>query len=284
MKLLAVADIHQRDNKWKLLVNLCEKEPFDVVAIAGDLFPKGNGIEPQVNFVKHLKKYAQKITKTGAKLVFILGNDDNQNCIYQMEQGHNIDWYYVSEKVVEIDGYEFIGMPYVPDHPFGYKYWCRAEFPNQPKISAYQRSNPLIINSDNEFEEIRDYKAFLLNQPSIWSVLESLAKNVKNIKKSIWLIHAPPFGILDVCAGGKKVGSDAVLKFVEEYQPMLTIHGHIHESPEYNGEIWCWQYNKTLCVQNGQLTEQLYYSVIEIQDDKIISKKHSHCKDYERNY
>ena len=42
----------------------------------------------------------------------------------------------------------------------------------------------------------------------------------KDMKKSIWLIHAPPSDLfLDVCCHGAKVGSNAVLKFIQQYQP-----------------------------------------------------------------
>jgi len=149
MKILAVTDLHQRNNKWKLLTKICEGEKFDIIAVAGDVFPKDEGIIPQLSFVRHLKKYAHAINKTGAKLVLILGNDDNQNCIPYLKEGHKKDWYYISEEVEEIDGYEFIGMPYVPDYPFGYKYWCRAEFPDILKIDPVQFTEPVIINEHN---------------------------------------------------------------------------------------------------------------------------------------
>ena len=80
---------------------------------------------------------------------------------------------------------------------------------------------------------------------------------------------------LDVCAHGAKVGSLAVEKFVIDYQPFLTIHGHIHESPDYNGNKWKQQSGKTLCVQGGQLGRDLYYSVIDIDDGKITKTEHS---------
>jgi len=64
---------------------------------------------------------------------------------------------------------------------------------------------------------------------------------------SIWLIHdAPHNSLLDECpvldselrivasAGQvlmQAVGSTSVRKSIEQYQPLLTIHGHVHESP-----------------------------------------------------
>ena len=101
-------------------------------------------------------------------------------------------------------------------------------------------------------------------------------KKVKDIKKSIWLIHAPPSGLaLDICCHGAKVGSGAILKFIETYQPLLTIHGHIHESPEYNGHKWKQYCNETLCIQGGQMGFDLYYSMISLENGKIKKVEHS---------
>jgi len=45
------------------------------------------------------------------------------------------------------------------------------------------------------------------------------------------------------------VGSIAVKRFIEERQPLLTLHGHIHESARLSGE-WKIQIGRTVCI-NG---------------------------------
>jgi Icc-related predicted phosphoesterase len=280
LKLLATNDVHQMSSKWKALVKEAILEKPDVVAIAGDIFPKDNGIPYQMYFVKHLKKYAEQIKLAGIDLVLTLGNDDNQLLIPEMEQGDKEGlWHYIDQKVIKLHGHEFVGMSLVPDYPFGYKYWCAGEFADNPKKNEVQFMTPCIINEDNKFEDIDDYLQYLKDKPSIWESLTKLADSVENMDNSIWLIHAPPSGMgLDVCAHGERVGSLAVAKFIDEYQPLLSIHGHIHESPEYNGKKWKQKCNHTLCVQGGQLGFDLYYSTIEIEDGKIISAKHSEYK------
>jgi len=77
--------------------------------------------------------------------------------------------------------------------------------------------------------------------------LDVLAGMIQNPERTIAAIHVPPFGSgLDTCPeldkdlkiitqGGqvvmKSAGSTAVKAFIERVQPMLTLHGHIHESP-----------------------------------------------------
>ena len=279
MKILATSDIHQMISKWKELVKVCQsqKEKFDIVLIAGDLFPKDDYIQGQLPFMSHLKRYANKIKETGAEILIALGNDDNELLIPEMENADKEGlWHYMSEKVVEINGYEFAGMPYVPDYPFGYKYWCAGEFEDNIRIDPKQFTDPVLINKYNEFTVIPDYSKYLKEKKKIWESLVEVVAKVKNIKKSIWLIHAPPSDLaLDVCSHGGRVGSQAVLKFIQEYQPLLTIHGHIHESPEYNGHKWNQQEGSTLCIQGGQIGFDLHYSTIVLENEKIKSKEHS---------
>ncbi len=277
MKLLAVTDIHQMISKWKSLVKINNQEQPDVMAIAGDLFPKDTYITGQMPFMKHLVKYATKIRENDTEIVIILGNDDNQNLIPAMEQGDKDGlWHYIPEKTVKIHGYEFAAMPWVPDYPFGYKYWCRGEFPDYLRIDPQQFTKPVLVNSKNEFEVIEDYKKYLMGKKTIWQSLNDTAIQVKDINKSIWLIHCPPALVnLDVCSHGGKVGSNAVLKFIKEQQPLLTIHGHIHESPAFNNKQWKHKEGNTLCIQAGQMGMDLYYTMIEFQDGVLINSKHS---------
>lgn len=46
--------------------------------------------------------------------------------------------------------------------------------------------------------------------------------------RSIFLTHAPPYGIMDG-AQGVHAGSRAVLKTIDEKKPLLNVCGHIHE-------------------------------------------------------
>jgi len=70
--------------------------------------------------------------------------------------------------------------------------------------------------------------------------------------KAVYVIHGPPAGIgLDVCRGGEAVGSPAMFRFLESRQPLLSLHGHIHESPEETG-TWKSTIGRTIVIQPGQ--------------------------------
>ena len=277
MKLMTLSDIHQMNNKWKKLIKACKKEQPEVVAIAGDLFPKTEGIQDHLNYMYHIKKYATQIKEMGIELVLILGNDDNQLLIPKMQELDDEGLlHFVHDKVKVVQGYEFVGMPWVKDYPFTYKFWIKPDTMENIGIAHPQLGEPMILNEDNKWVEVEgDYADYLYKKGTIKKQLDVLMSQVKNMSKSIWLIHGPPkYMKMDVCGHGEEVGSQAVTYFLEENEPMLTIHGHIHESPEVTG-IWKKQVGDTMVIQNGQLHLDLYYSMVEIEDDKIMEVKHS---------
>jgi Icc-related predicted phosphoesterase len=84
--------------------------------------------------------------------------------------------------------------------------------------------------------------------------LDGLAADT-DLARSIWLFHAPPHQTtLDRAAlDGKTVdyapvdvhvGSIAIRRFIERRQPLVTLHGHIHESARLTGE-WHTQVGRT---------------------------------------
>jgi Icc-related predicted phosphoesterase len=73
-------------------------------------------------------------------------------------------------------------------------------------------------------------------------MLEALIGKIRKVEWAIFNFHAPPYGFaLDLAPELTKdliqaldrkthVGSRAVAKMIQKYQPFLSLHGHIHES------------------------------------------------------
>ena len=114
------------------------------------------------------------------------------------------------------------------------------------------------------------------------SRLEQYISKLNNTSTAIFNFHAPPFqskldeaALLDenlnpVIHGGsvvmQPVGSKAVRKMIEKYQPFLGLHGHIHESA---GSM---KIGKTFCVNPGSEYAEgiLKAFLIEFEGNKII--------------
>jgi uncharacterized protein len=91
--------------------------------------------------------------------------------------------------------------------------------------------------------------------------IEKLAAEVPDAARSVFNLHVPPIrtaidrapmldsSLKPVVKGGavlmESVGSEAVRRVIERHQPMLSLHGHIHES---RGAI---KIGRTLCVNPG---------------------------------
>jgi Icc-related predicted phosphoesterase len=98
-------------------------------------------------------------------------------------------------------------------------------------------------------------------EEELFERLDQLADQVSDPRRAVFMIHVPPYDsgldtapILDenlrptVSAGDVlrgPVGSTAVRRLIEERQPILSIHGHIHES---GGER---KIGTTVCVNPG---------------------------------
>jgi uncharacterized protein len=122
-----------------------------------------------------------------------------------------------------------------------------------------------------------------LDEDALYVRLKSLADQLERPESAIFNLHVPPFDSgLDlatkidgefkvVLEGGATtevpVGSRAVRQLIEEFQPLLALHGHIHESRGHT------MIGRTLAVNSGSEynTGRLHGAVIRIQHDKVLS-------------
>lgn len=108
---------------------------------------------------------------------------------------------------------------------------------------------------------------------------ESMIRQLKNPQHAIFNFHVPPHasGLDDApeldstlrpkYAGNSliPVGSIAARKVIEQYKPVLSLHGHIHEA---RGAT---RLGRTLAINPGSMYEQgyLYGALIQLTKDKI---------------
>ena len=109
--------------------------------------------------------------------------------------------------------------------------------------------------------------------------IQVMIDRLKDVKNSVFNLHNPPYGSgLDEAPELTKdmrpayagrslvpVGSHAVLELIEKYEPLLTLHGHIHEGKGIR------KYKRTLCINPGSMYEQgmLHGAVVELKPNKI---------------
>jgi hypothetical protein len=83
---------------------------------------------------------------------------------------------------------------------------------------------------------VDDVEAFLEARPTLEELLDAIAARAAGWERAVLVCHAPPQGTgLGNISPDTDVGSAAVRAWIERYQPLLTLHGHIHESPRVTG-------------------------------------------------
>jgi Icc-related predicted phosphoesterase len=90
----------------------------------------------------------------------------------------------------------------------------------------------------------------------------------------IFVCHAPPFAtnldrLPDLC---QPIGSHAVRDFIERRRPLLSLHGHIHESPGVSGQF-CDLLGDALCINPGQ--GRRLHAVLLDSDNPRASLRHT---------
>ena len=110
--------------------------------------------------------------------------------------------------------------------------------------------------------------------------MEPMLREIKDMSRAIFNFHPPPYGTsldeapaldenLKLLHGGRAlrpVGSTAVREAIEKHQPLLSLHGHIHESKGIT------RIGKTLAINPGSAYEEglLLASIIQLDPKKGI--------------
>lgn len=120
-----------------------------------------------------------------------------------------------------------------------------------------------------------------LDEDELTARIDQLATQVPDMRKAIFNFHVPPYGsdldtapLLDTdlrltrAVGAEvmvPVGSTAVRAAIERYQPLLGLHGHIHESKGAK------KIGNTLCINPGSTynTGRIDGALVYLDDDRV---------------
>lgn len=257
MKFLFLTDFHGSYKAYKQAFQRASDEGLHVV-IGGDCLPKG--FKASTPFAKAQREFLNgwlipkidKLRQSGYQTWMMFGNDDAMGIADSLTKAdtmgilHRMD----GKGWLPFGDYHILGMPYVPDYPFGLKDWCCGDMERTPDPKQYSRS---VYTDSYHFEPT----------PQPWSVeiqarlsmRERLAllPDPPDAKKAVFVMHSPPAGGgLDVCGHGEQVGTKAGLLHIQDKQYVLSLHGHIHESPKTSGKWHC-RIGNTLAVQPGAM-------------------------------
>ncbi len=148
----------------------------------------------------------ERLTTTGVQLYVMPGNDDPWLIDEVLERSPVV--LTCDGRIVDVGGHEMLSCGY---------------------------SNPTPWHSPRE-----------LSEDDLYAKLRGLAENLRSPETAIFNLHVPPYDsgldtameldaeLRPVLKSGRPneipVGSTAVRQLIEEFQPALALHGHIHES------------------------------------------------------
>ena len=278
MKLLYVTDIHGDKNKYETVLHLAVEKNIKLIVNGGDMLPKqcDRHSEQPLFIEEYLRDYFQRLQELGITYLAMLGNDDlkildNQFKMLcsEFENVHDI-----AGSKVNIDGYEFVGMNHILDHPFGCKDRVVMEdaYVPQQQLSA-------VVGFSNAFDYDRIYNWLEYSRtelPQMHDILNQLPKP-DNPEKAIYVMHMPPAGLKlgQLRYHDLDIGSVDIYEFLKKESPLLSLHGHIHESPDTQKGKWINQIDHTTCIQTGQTElydDTLIYAEIDL-DNQTYERK-----------
>lgn len=236
------SDLHGHKDRYQKLFQAITDERPDAVFLGGDILPSASlmfssqGSE-HLDFVtdylvKRLRQLQKESEEEYPRIFMILGNDDGRFAEAAiMDTAAKGLWEYVHNKKVLFKQYTVFGYSYIPPTPYLLKDWEKYD------VSQYVDPGSVSPEEGMRSFPVSDHS---LRYSTIKKDLDYLTRN-ENLKKGIFLFHAPPYKtkldhaalegkMIDHVPFDVHVGSIAVQRFIKTRQPLLTLHGHVHES------------------------------------------------------
>jgi uncharacterized protein len=272
------SDLHGSRPRYKKLLEYIRTRRPAAVFLGGDLVP------PQIYFsrvgeattddffdgvlARGFAELHREMDAHYPRVYVVLGNHDPRLMEAQIGEGEKRGlWEYAHGRRLTFGPYTIFGYNFVPPSPFLFKDWERYDVSRyvDPGCTALEDGRFSVPVSEQE-----------VKYTTIADDLRTLTDS-QDLSKAIMLFHTPPYKtkldraeldgkMIDHVPLDVHVGSIAVKRFIEERQPMLTLHGHIHESPRMTGS-WQDQIGRTVCLSAAHDGPEL--SLIRFDPDDL---------------
>jgi uncharacterized protein len=192
-------------------------------------------------FDRWLGLAAERLEGSDVRCFLMPGNDDPPGVDASIERADRVEA--CDDRIVEFDGHAMLSLGYSNRTPF---------------------------DSPRELDEQELYRR-----------IDALAQTLDDPSRAIFNLHVPPYdsGLdtaaeldedLSVVMAGSEpkmipVGSTAVRELIERYQPLLGLHGHVHESAGAT------HIGRTLCINPGSdyHTGRISGCLLQLRADKV---------------
>jgi uncharacterized protein len=277
---LFVADLHGRRHRYETLLALVEAERPAAVFLGGDLLPPGALPLPDggPDFLRgwlgpRLAGLRERLGASYPRILAIFGNDDpraEEPALAELERGGFLE--HAHRRRLDVGGVPVYGYACVPPTPFLLKDWERYD------VSRFV--DPGCVSPEEGYRSVAVPEGDT-KWGTIAGDLEALA-GADDVSRAVFLFHAPPYrSALDRAAlDGRAfdhapldvhVGSIAIRRFVEARQPLLTLHGHVHESGRLTG-AWRERIGRTVCLSAAHDGPELALVRLDLEEPEAAAR------------
>jgi len=266
MKILFVTDIHGSNLCYRKFLNALKIYGVDVGIMLGDLTGKllipfvekaGGGWQTKFlgrNLEIDTEEELAHTKKTVETCGYYWKHFEQDEFSEYKQDPERLDRLFRRLMVERMEEWMRLGEERLRGQP--YKMYVAPGNDDHFEVDEVLDSSDVVINANDRVVHIGDHEmvTFAWTNPTPWDtprekpdeelepMLEELIAQVSDVKNAIFNFHAPPYGSsLDLApeltedliqAADRKihVGSRAVTNMIDKYQPMLGLHGHIHES------------------------------------------------------
>ncbi len=269
---LFATDLHGHADRYEKLLAAAERERPDALLLGGDLLPHPFARGAPADFLgeflgPRLESLRRALGAAYPRVLAVLGNDDPRSEAAALDRlaAEGLREH-VHMRRAALGPFAVLGYACVPPTPFLLKDWERWD--------VSRHLEPGCVSPE---EGVRSVPADPsdVRYGTIARDLAALAGE-EDLASSLVLFHAPPYDTaLDRAAlDGKTfehvpldvhVGSIAVRRFVEERQPLATLHGHVHESARITG-AWRERIGRTWCLSAAHDGPELALVRLDLED------------------
>jgi uncharacterized protein len=276
MKVLFTADLHGRRKLIEEMMELALKEGVQCIILGGDILPTlipsplalinghadfQDDLKGQLRFVDNYfaPVFASfQSSNPGIKTLYIPGNHGWIPAVERLIKALP-QLVCIHGKTVQLDGLAFFGYACVTDSTFWVKDYARRDCKTDPHVPS-----KFAIVSDTDRLRVSPDGEYAVKSPSIEEDLTEVSFD--NPGKTICVFHCPPYNTgLDTLHNNKPIGSKAIRALLERTQPMVSLHGHIHESPYMSGVYWS-KIGTCLTINPGQAAARLHAVIFDTHD------------------
>ncbi len=280
-RLIYTSDVHGDPLLYQAAGETALRTSADAIVLGGDLCP-GMPSASAVHLPRSQPEFllrevgpmieGWKRAQPALRVFAIPGNDDCQTVLAALDLLEQRDLIKnLHQKNASMGQYALVGLSFVPPTPFSIKDFERRDTKDdstrEPQIS---RS---VVGTPEGFRTVEDFDKYLEARPSIEEELDRLP--IADPKRTVVVAHCPPYRTrCDVLFNGESIGSRALRRWIERRQPLLTLHGHIHESPKMSASFFD-RIGHTLVVNPGASARTPHLVHIDLENLSVL--EHSVC-------